>query len=214
MATNIQTGSFVGLEVVRQTIGLRGEDVERDGILVELINQATGFMESFTGRLLYRRAYSGVTFDGSGELVVFSPEYPIESGSVSSLKYEVDRAFASADELVIFDGTGSQTTHDVVIDYGSGELTLVNGDVWPDGVGTIRMSYTAGLTAGTAPELVKAQSELVAMAWFARGRDPKTTAVSIGGVSQQLFNPGSRSASIPDSIRDALIAHKRPAYAA
>lgn len=203
----IESGAFLTIAQARAAIGLReGEAVDDDGVIEALVNRATGLFEQYTGRKLYRRVYIRQQVDGTGESTAFLPEYPVVA--VTSLKTSATREFSLEDELAVFDGTGTQTADDfeVVVDYESGQIELADGSTWPEGKATILASYEAGLTALTAPELVQAQGTQVAQWYFARGRDPKIKAHSIGGLVSQLDDY-----ALCEEVRAILDAHRRVA---
>lgn len=203
----IVTEAFPTLAQARAFLCLRDQDTAGDGLLTDLINSVAQYFENMTGRRLKRRDYTNVVVNGTGWTNLFLPEYPVTS--VSSVKADILREFDVATALVVFDGTGTQDTHDVVLvdDGVSGEIAMVNGDVWPDGPGTVLVSYTAGYNSDAESDLTQAQLVAVAELWNLAGRDPTIQTFSMGGVSQSLANtPGSAR------VAAAIAAYKRASF--
>lgn len=206
MATNVLAGAFVGLDEVKAGLGISGSDVDRDGLIVALINRSSDLFQQYTGRRLLRATYANQAVDGTGEACVFLPEYPVIS--VSSLKLSATREFASSDALTVFDGSGSQSAEafDVVLDAETGELELVNGDIWPEGKATVLASYVAGYDAVDVQDLVQAQIQQVSAWWFEVGRDQRIKATSLDGITQQLTE-----GDLVAEVKAALVRYRRPA---
>jgi len=195
----IVTEAFPTLAQARAFLRLRDQDTKGDGLLTDLINAVAQYFENMTGRRLKRRDYTNVVVNGTGWTNLFLPEYPVTA--ISSIKADMLREFDAAAALIVFDGTGTQDTHDVVIvdDGISGEIALVNGDVWPDGPGTVLVSYTAGYDPAAQTDLTQAQLIAIEELWNLAGRDPSITSFSMGGVNQALGNSAS-SARVEASI--------------
>lgn len=203
------TEAFPTLQQARAFLRLRDQDTRGDALLIDLINAVARHFEQITGRKLKKRDYSNVLVNGTGWTNLFLPEYPVTA--IASIKADALREFDVASPLVVFDGTGTQASHDVVIvdDGESGEIALVNGGIWPDGPGTVLVSYTAGYAGTAADEILNAQLVAVSELWNLAGSDPTVTNYSLGGFSRAF-------ATTPSSARvSALIsALKRPSVEA
>jgi hypothetical protein len=211
VSSSINVGAFVTLAQARSTIGLLPEQTDDDGLIIDMINRSTGLFEQYTGRKLYSRAYVNQLIDGTGEATAFLLEYPVTA--VASIKTSDSREFSAESALLVFDGTGTQadSAFEVIVDADTGEIELTNDSIWPDGKAKIFASYTAGFTATTAPELAQAQLTQVAQWFFQRGRDPKLTGSSLGGVTTTLLAPDSESGGLVDEVRAILGMHRRVA---
>lgn len=196
----IVTEAFPTLAQARAFLRLRDQDTKGDGLLIDLINSVAQYFENLTGRRLKRRDYANVLVNGTGWTNLFLPEYPVTA--ISSIKVDMLREFDGADELILFDGTGTQDTHDVVLvdDGVSGEIALVSGDVWPDGPGTVLVSYTAGYDPAAQADLTQAQLVAIEELWNLAGRDPSIQSFSMGGVNQGLANTAT-SARVAAAIQ-------------
>lgn len=177
----LDAAAFPTLDQARAYLRAPASGVD-DGLIVELLNRVAGWFEAQTKRKLKSRAYAAALIDGDGTAVLLLPEFPVTA--VASLRYAADRGFDSAADLIRF--TGSESTYDYALDAASGEATLLNGDVWPDGVATVRASFTAGLTASDAPDMVQAQLEAAAALYAARGRDPALLQRSVAGMTESF----------------------------
>lgn len=206
MPPTISAAAFPSFAQARAFLRLRDQDTSGDALLAQLIDAAAATFEAATGRRLKRRDYVGALVNGSGWTNLFLPEYPV--ASIASIKASATRDFANAAELVVFDGTGTQTSHDVVLTDGgdSGEVVLVNGDVWPEGPGTVLVSYSAGY-GDDADDLLQAQLVLISDLWNLAGRDPKIASQSVGGLAQAYLN-----ASHAPQVDAAIKAYKRASF--
>jgi len=174
--------AFPTLAQAREHLRLRDSDHESDGLVCDLLSRVARMFESETRRKLKLRTYADELINGTGESTIFLPEYPVVS--ISSIAYSSDRAFATSTALTEFDGTGSQSTFDYTFDEDTGEVMLLNGDVWPSGRATVRATYIAGLGASNAEDLVQGQLLALADLYNFVGRDPGVQSVSLGGLSK------------------------------
>lgn len=211
MSVAIVPEAFSTLEQARAHLNLREDDTDNDDLVRELINRTARMIQDYVGRTLKKTTYVNAIFEGTGEATLYVPEFPVLS--VTSLKMSATRDFASAPSLTIFDGTGAQagSSLDVVGDPETGELTLVNGTVWPKGPGTVQMTYSAGYNAvsNLGQQFVQAELLNIADWWFAIGKDQNLQSAAMGGEAETYVNAG-----LCEKVKALLVPHRRPACVA
>lgn len=213
----VDPASFVTLDEARAFLRLPDGNTAGDALLQEIIDGVAHFFEAYTGRRLRRRDYVDQYVNGSGWTNLFLPEYPIVA--VQAIKQASDRNFDLAPALVVY--SGAAVPHDVVIvnDGESGEIALVNGDVWADGPSTVKVSYTAGYDPEQQRDVALAQLTLVADYWNLTGRDPSVVSFSMGGLSKLYAGArgssgegGTTKFALPAKVAAALEGLKRPSF--
>ena len=215
MSLSVDSTAFLTLERVRrEALDLgEGEDVDRDGVIVAMINRATFLAEEFTRRNLRIRSYSSVLHEGTGIEFMHLDEYPIPksppSGFVAlSIKVDSVRAF-TADPLIVWDESTNIGSAQVRVDYDTAELERLDGNVFPCGQGTVLATYTAGFQAGSreAEIIVAAQMLMIQDWWHRIGDDPRVKSESQAGRSQTL----DCLCPIVTPAKHLLLAFQRPA---
>lgn len=204
MSIAIVADSFITLAQARTYLDLHDTYVERDALIGELINRAAILFKNHCGRTLKSTTWTNRLLDGTGEDLIFLPEWPVTA--IASIKYADDRLFGNVDALVIQDAAGTIDSADVVVDYDTGEMRLINGDAWPVGAATVQVSFTAGFDATTGADILQAQLIQVADWYFAIGRDPSNTGWSLGGVTKKFIE----GAELSPRVRGLLSRHQAP----
>lgn len=195
------------LPALRTYLEATTNDVGLDGFLVDAVNAALGVMEKVTGRKLAARTATNVLLDGTGEVDLFLPEFPVSA--VSGVQVAVDGLFDGT-VLELYAPTAPTATAGYQLDAELGILTR-RGTVWIEGRGTVLVgSVTAGVASGTADweALKHAQRDLVRAAWFRVGKNPALISQSLAGISEQYLtaqgDQSARSAAIPPEARAVL----------
>ena len=135
MPEALLTEALLTLEEVKLYIGETSTD--RDELITRKINYATGQMESHVKvkRKLKSRA-SVFTLDGTGELEIYAPEYPVTalaSAEVLDVAGVVERAL---------DITGCA--------FDSAGLIALRAEAFPKGTRNIKLTCTAGIVTTSA----------------------------------------------------------------
>lgn len=211
MSVALVDEAFSTLVQARTHLNLEESDTDLDDTICELINRTARMIQDYTGRTLKNKTYSNTMLDGTGEEVLFLPEFPITG--ITSIKMSATREFSSAPLLVGYDGSGSQSAsaYQVVADLETGELELVDGSVWPEGRGTVRISYSAGYVLADDEGLQFVQAELLNIAdwYFTIGKDVNLKTSSMGGVAETYESYG-----LCEKSKAILFPHRRPACVA
>jgi len=159
----IQSWALASLDDTK--LFLKITDDEDDELLIKLINQASGFMESFTDRKLKTRAYSSALstdraecwYDGDNSKRLFLRQWPVTSVTSPITVSGSDITVAGATDYYGSTGYVNYTRR--------GELFYDNGfDV---GKQNVRVSYTAGYLT-TDPEYFELSllcMELLGVVW-------------------------------------------------
>jgi len=179
--------SFITLAEARAYLDLEAGDTERDAELEEVINHSARLFNAYCGCQLKSRAYTDLLFDGDGSQTQSLPHGPVDTGQTLTLYADEFREFTAA--LAIWDGTGSPASKEYMVDAEGWEIIRIDGDNWPVGPKTLKVTMTAGYTASTdGGELKHAQLRQVA-AWYHQiGTDPALSSWSLGGVNVSLIN--------------------------
>ena len=143
----IQSWALASLDDTKEFLKIT--DDEDDELIIRLINQASGFMESFTARKLKTRDYSAATetdredcwYDGDNRKRLFLRQWPVTS--VTS-PIEVSGASIAVAGVTDYYGSTGYITY-----TRRGELFYDNG--FDTGKQNVRVSYTAGYLT-TSPE--------------------------------------------------------------
>lgn len=124
--------AFTDLVKVKSMIGLTPEQTDDDALIENLIMQETKKVQTYTRRNLFYGSFTEY-YDGNNGNAVFVNNFPIEA--VTSLHDDVDRVFGS-DDLVPAD--------EYYVDLTKGIVRLINGLVFSEGFGNIKIVYTGG----------------------------------------------------------------------
>jgi hypothetical protein len=211
LSVPIIAAAFSTLAQARTHLNMQEDDVAFDDTICEIINAAAQLIQDYTGRTLHKTSYAHAALEGTGETTLYLPEYPVTS--ISELKYSATREFSGEPNIVGYNFTGNQSASDIdaVADLETGELTLVNGDVWPEGVATVRVSYIAGHnpTSSEGLQFLLAELLIIADLFFSIGKDPSLVSSSMGGIVETYAAKG-----INEQSRAILFPHRRPSCVA
>lgn len=147
------SGNLCSIDDVKTYLGLTGTD--HDTRLTALVEAASEAIESFCRRQFTQTQHTEY-HDGMGSGVLLLDHHPAQS--VTSVKVDANRAFASAEAI---------DSDDYVVYGDEGMIQLVAG-TFAAGVRNVQVVYTAGYSA-IPDDVAQACVQLVA-AWFHRGR--------------------------------------------
>lgn len=137
MPVTLLTEALVSIDEAKLYLKRQGLDLgdDHDDLLKELINYATGQIESpaYTGRRLVSRTYTAGTalvVSGNGTSEIYAPEYPLTAvAAVRSL-----------------DGNGTPTARVLTgMRFSPAGLIVLPHDVFPAGTRNIQIDCTAGI---------------------------------------------------------------------
>lgn len=192
MAASIDTTlSFVtSLDDVLRYLGQPAG--EHDGVLIALVNHTARLFEELTGRKLKERAHAGVFVDGTGEATMLLPQYPVDRTATFTVHADSSREFAATALLTLWDESTNAASAQYLLREDVGEIERLDGDLWPLGTRTVKVTYTAGIKLANAGHLIRAQLAQVAAWWNERGKE-LTVGGGQAGISESLAgDPGWR----------------------
>lgn len=143
MPTILNNSSHKALTTLARTKTFLGIGSDKyDSLLIQLINQVTGFVEKFTARNFLRQTYTNEEYDGSGTDTLLLKNFPV--ASVTTLQFNraadntddwetigTDRYFAKEDGRIILVGR-------------SGAFLDVDAGYFIDAPNKYRATYVAG----------------------------------------------------------------------
>lgn len=127
-----------------------------DTIVGDLVNAASAYANSFTGRYLLKRTGLVEYYDGDGSSMLMLRNYPVVT--LSNVYDDIDRAFGATTEI---------PAGDLLTDKASGILrTWNNTAVFTAGVANIKVAYEAGYALASVPYDLKLAIHLIMAAWY------------------------------------------------
>jgi hypothetical protein len=153
-------------------------------LMETLINQATDFIEGYTGRRFKKTAYTNELYDGTATNMLNLKNYPVISTETFTLEYRDSADFE--DRWDAFD------SEDFQVEYSAGIIYLIKGNKFRATRQHYRATYTAGYdydnvttfasTVGIG-DLEFACWRLASYVWNSVGADPAIESESIGDYS-------------------------------
>ena len=191
MGTTISAKALVGLEDTRAFLGLSsGEDRDRDGLLIDLINAVTHEVDAYCGMSL-KLATGTEFYDGDGLDNIVLRRRPIDLSVTPKVWIDSSRAFAASSLKVFWDrdSDADPTSTDYYIEKDEGALVLLSG-VFPSAKSSVKVEYQAGYTVATAPDLVAGIKSEIKSWWQGIDRDHDVAAESGPGFSKTIRDQG------------------------
>jgi hypothetical protein len=206
---------------IQDRLGLTDEEVNTQfGLLSQLINAASGFLERTTGRRLASRTYTNLGLDGNGRHVLQIPSqhHPVTALTALTLK---DASLTSSETINVSTSVNQLrwTTW--------GRLTLYPDAIWstfPLGHNNVLVSFTGGLAATlTDASFVleydiarEACEQLVVMKYLARDHNPSVSGITMAGGDRVQYDTRVTSADadrLPPSLLEDILRLRRYALA-
>lgn len=141
----IVTDALTTLERLKLFLGISSDS--KDGMLIMMINQATGFIKQYTKRNFKETTYTAEEYDGSGTEIIVLKNFPVTALST----FQYNSASDNTDDWQTFD------TKDYFW-YADGRIRL-NGK-FTNEAQRYRATYTAGYKINFAAENDTAQHTL------------------------------------------------------
>ncbi len=149
-------------------------------VMDELINEASIYIRTTTGRSTIMATALTEYYDGDGTATLLTRSWPINS--VTSLYVDVDRAYGTDTEI---------DSDDIVIDNTIGGIKL-DGDIFTPGIASVKLIYDAGWD--TAPYDLQRACKSIVTYWYAQIREKR---IGISGRSEGGQNVSYYAQDIP-----------------
>ena len=182
-------GSLVTLSEIKSYLGIEEKSMTFDSVLVILSAAVQKSFDRETSRTLLRQTYSNLAIDGTGQTILWLPNWPIHT--ISSI-YEDDESLEEGTDFVTY--------------YNIGKLVRINR-AWSEGNQNIVVTYSAGYGDDEIPDDLKlACLKQVAFEW-------KIQKGSLWGEASRTYPDGaittySTGQLLPD-VREVLERYKR-----
>jgi hypothetical protein len=187
--------ALVDIDIAREYLGVKQSDERRLPTIVQCVNGASWYCNSYTKRKLLSRALTEY-YNGKGISTIMLNNYPCTT--LTSVYDDLDRAYG-ADTLV-------SASYLVVMPTDLLYSVIYDNGTFLDGLKNVKITYTAGYASGSVPyDLQQACLGLVGL--YFHHTDEKMLNVQSRTVGDGSVTVNTNS--VPQWITDILNIYKR-----